>query len=434
MSSGQPSTEHNSGRPDVSKSSVSASGKRMRVGERHVIVRWREEVDRSPHGSARPEHRARFGDDRVVPDVDRPGGLVRILGELDALIVIAKAIVPNQAHAAADPDCIAAVDWVLDQVVMYVGPLGANDRSGLVPMCVDRMRDLIEGNVVVSEDVSRRSVGSDGVPTQSKARILDEGRKSRAKRLRRRLEDIDPSHFDSVPQIVDDRVEQVLEGTVVHDSRARPSGDGATGPDSGATGAREGTMVHPKVGSVCDVDADLAAVGKLSEVRIDVGKTLEPKSGDPNLRVARGLDHWVDRVVNRPKEDRRVTGSLQGDSVVPDHHRAIHLISPGRDDHRPGAAQFVKRSLNRLLSLIANDDHLRRSGPGNAQTCGSNEIPRHPSCPHRSLGHGIPSNTSLSREADRRSSRAEWRPSLERRVAEATSEWHRWVLMSLIAC
>src|SRR5260370_12641112 len=409
MSSAQPSGEDDPGRPEVSKGlvSASASGERMRVGEGHVIGWWREDVDGSPHGSARPEHRARFGDDRVVPDVDRPCGLIRILGELDALVVIAKTIVPNQAHAAADPDRIAGIDWVLDQVVMYVGPLGANDRSGLVPMCVDRMRDLIEGYVVVSKDVSRGSVGSDGVPTQLKGRILDKGRNSRAKRLRRCLEDIDPSHFDSVSQIIDHWVEKVLEGTVVHHSGARASGEGATGPNSGATGPREGAMVHPKVDSVRDVDSDLVSIGKLSEVAIDVGKPLEPKSGDPNLRVARGFDHWVDRVVNRPKEDRRVTGSLEADSVVSDHHRPIHLVPPRRDDHRPAPPQLVKCSLNRLLRLIANDDHLRRGRPGNAQTCGGNEIPRPSSCPDRSdflrnlycvfdhgrlLGHAIPPN------------------------------------------
>src|SRR6266852_2071607 len=386
MSSAQPSGEDDPGRPEESKGlvSASASGERMRVGEGHVIGWRREEVDGSPHGSARPEHRARFGDERVVPDVDRPGGLIRILGELDALVVIAKAIVPNQAHAPADPDCIAAVDWILDQVVMYVGPLGANDRSGLVPMCVHRMCDLIEGNVVVSEDVARSSVGSDGVPTKSKTRILDEGRKSRAKRLRWGLEDIDPSHFDSVSQIVDHWVEKVLEGTVVHHSGARASGDGPTGPNPGPTGPGEGAMVHPKVDSVCDVDADLAAVRELSEFGIDVGKPLESKAGDPNLRVARGFDHWVDRVVNRPKEDRRVARPLQSDSVVSDHHRPIHLVSPWRDDHRPGAAQLVERSLNRLLRLVTNDDHLRRRRPGDAQTCRSDQIPDSPSCPDRS--------------------------------------------------
>lgn len=136
------------------------------------------------------------------------------------------------------------------------------------------------------------------------------------------------------------------------------------------------------------MDADLAAVGELSEVGINVGESLEPNSGDPDLPVARRFNHWRGRVINGPKQNRVVSGALQSDLVVADGHGPVDLLSAGRDNHRAGAAQTIERSLNRFLRLVCNKNHsLRRGSAGKKQTCRATE-------PHlrkgTAAGHSIP--------------------------------------------
>jgi hypothetical protein len=205
--------------------------------------------------------------------------LIRVLRQFDALVVTDECVVPDQAHAAADAHGVTAEAGILDHVVVHVDPLGAGPRSELVAVGVDRVRHLVLSNVIVSEHVSRTSVGGDCVSALSERRILHEGRAARAKGLQFQL--VDPTHFDSIAQIVDHGIEQVLEGAVVYNPGAR-----ATGPDPRAAGARERAVVYSKVDGVPHTDAHLAAVGKLAADGIDVGKSLETDSGDPNLLMA----------------------------------------------------------------------------------------------------------------------------------------------------
>src|SRR5260370_4912370 len=99
------------------------------------------------------------------------------------------------------------------------------------------MRDLVLSDVVVSKNIPGTPIGSDRVSTPSERGILHEGRASGAKRLP--LQNVHCANLDSVAEIVDSGLEEVIEPAVVHHSRAR-----AAGPDARATGACEKAMVH----------------------------------------------------------------------------------------------------------------------------------------------------------------------------------------------